>query len=65
MDLCATKGAYLVGLDEEHIAKLKEINGAYTECLIPGGNDQIRNRDDVIVVTTLHDIGQLSDIFER
>ena len=35
------------------------------KCLIPGGNDQIRNRDDVIVVTTLHDIGQLSDIFER
>lgn len=37
VDLCTTKGAYLVGLDEEHIAKLKEINGSYTECLIPGG----------------------------
>ena len=37
VDLCATKGAYLVGVDEEHIAKLKEMNGAYTECTIPGG----------------------------
>lgn len=37
VDLCATKGAYLVGLDDEHVAKLKEINGAYTECIIPAG----------------------------
>ena len=37
VDLCATKGAYLVGVDAEHVAKLKEINGAYTECLIPAG----------------------------
>lgn len=37
VDLCATKGAYLVGLDDEHIAKLKELNGAYTECTIPAG----------------------------
>jgi len=37
VDLCATKGAYLVGVDSEHVAKLKEINGAYTECLIPAG----------------------------
>lgn len=37
VDLCTTKGAYLVGLDDEHIAKLKEINGSYTECLIPAG----------------------------
>ncbi len=40
VDLCATKGAYLVGLDEEHIAKLKELNGAYTECTIPAGTYQ-------------------------
>ena len=37
VDLCATKGAYLVGLDDEHVAKLKELNGAYTECNIPAG----------------------------
>ena len=36
-DLCTTKGAYLVPLDDEHIVKLKEISGAYTECTIPGG----------------------------
>lgn len=40
VDLCATKGAYLVGVDEEHIAKLKEMNGAYTECTIPAGTYQ-------------------------
>ena len=37
VDLCTTKGAYLVGLDEEHVAKLKELNGAYTEAVIPAG----------------------------
>ena len=37
VDLCTTKGAYLIGVDEEHIAKLKEMNGAYTECTIPAG----------------------------
>ena len=37
VDLCATKGAYLVGVDAEHVAALKEINGAYTECVIPAG----------------------------
>ena len=37
VDLCATKGAYLVGVDAEHVAALKELNGAYTECVIPAG----------------------------
>lgn len=37
VDLCATKGAYLVSLDDDHIARLKELNGAYTECTIPAG----------------------------
>ncbi len=37
VDLCSTKGAYLVSVDEEHIAKLKELNAAYTECTIPAG----------------------------
>lgn len=35
------------------------------KCLTPGGNDCIQNRDDVIIVTTNHDIGELADIFER
>lgn len=34
------------------------------KCLIPGGNDTIRDGDDVIVTTTSHDIGELDDIFE-
>ena len=37
VDLCATKSAYLVSLDDEHVAKLKELNGAYTECTSPAG----------------------------
>lgn len=34
------------------------------KCLIPGGNDTIKKHDDVIVVTTLHDIREIGDIFE-
>lgn len=49
VDLCASKETYLVGLDEEHVAKLKEINGAYTECVIPGGTYE-RITDDVLTV---------------
>ena len=45
VELCATKGAYLVGVDEEHIAKLKELNGAYTECVIPAGTYEGINED--------------------
>ena len=36
-DLCTTKSVYLVGLDAEHVAALKEISAAYTECVIPAG----------------------------
>ena len=39
-DLCTTKGAYLVGLDEEHVAKLQEISGAYALSVIPAGTYQ-------------------------
>lgn len=35
------------------------------KCLIPGGNDTIRSNDSVIIVTTLHDICEFADIFER
>lgn len=37
VELCTTKGAYLVGVDADHVARLKEINPAYTECVIPAG----------------------------
>ena len=36
-DLCTTTGAYLIGLDADHVAKLKEINPAYAETNIPAG----------------------------
>ena len=36
-ELCTTKGAYLVNLDAEHVAKLIEINPAYTQSVIPAG----------------------------
>lgn len=37
VELCTTKGAYLVGVDADHVTRLKEINLAYTECVIPAG----------------------------
>ena len=37
VDLCTTKGAYLLNVDEEHIAKLIEINPAYTKREIKAG----------------------------
>ncbi len=36
-DLCTTKGAYLVALDDDHAAKLAEINPAYGKTVIPAG----------------------------
>ena len=36
-DLCTTKGAYLIALDDEHVAKLQEISSAYTASTIPAG----------------------------
>ena len=39
-DLCTTKGAYLIGLDDEHVAKLQEISSAYAMSVIPAGTYQ-------------------------
>ena len=36
-DLCTTKGAYLIGLDDEHVEKLQAISGAYAKSVIPAG----------------------------
>ena len=36
-DLATTKGCYLIDLDEEHIAKLKEISPVYATSTIPAG----------------------------
>lgn len=48
-DLCTTKGAYLIGLDEEHVAKLEEISGAYTKSVIPAGTYEGIDTDTVTV----------------
>ena len=62
-DLCTTKGAYLVPLDDEHIAKLKEISGAYTECVIPAGTYEGVDEDvtTVAVKATIIANGKVSD----
>ena len=36
-DLCNTKGAYLVNLDDDHVTKLQAISAAYARSIIPGG----------------------------
>ena len=48
-DLCLTKGAYLVALDDEHVDKLIEISGAYSKTLIPGGTYEGIDDDTVTV----------------
>ena len=37
VDLCTTKGAYLVSLDDEHVEKLMGISSAYSKTVIPAG----------------------------
>lgn len=64
VDLCATKGAYLVGLDEEHVAKLKEMNGAYTECIIPAGTYDGIDTDTTTVAVKAIIIGN-ADVSEE
>lgn len=49
VDLATTKGCYLIGLDEEHVAKLKEISGAYAESIIPAGTYDGIDEDVVTV----------------
>ena len=36
-ELCTTKGAYLISLDDEAIAKMQEINPSYAKAVIPAG----------------------------
>ena len=63
VDLCATKGAYLVGVDAEHVAALKELNGAYTECVIPAGTYEGIDEDitTVAVKAIIIGNGQVSE----
>ena len=37
VDLCTTKGAYLVSLDDAHVEKLQAISSAYAKSVIPAG----------------------------
>lgn len=48
-DLCTTKGAYLVSLDDEAVAKLQEINSAYAKAVIPAGTYEGIDTDSVTV----------------
>ena len=48
-DLCTTKGAYLIGLDDEHVEKLQEISGAYAKSIIPAGTYEGIDEDVVTV----------------
>ena len=48
-DLCTTKGAYLIALDDDHVAKLQEISGAYSRSVIPAGTYQGIDEDVVTV----------------
>ena len=48
-DLFSSKQSFLISLDDEHIAKLQEISGAYTKSVIPAGT-YTNQADDVITV---------------
>ena len=48
-DLCTTKGAYLISLDDEHVDKLMAISGAYAKTMIPGGTYEGIDTDTVTV----------------
>jgi len=49
VDLCTTKGAFLIGLDDEHVAALQTINPAYGKSVIPAKTYDGIN-DDVVTV---------------
>ena len=48
-DLCTGKATYLVSLDDEHVAKLQEINSAYAKSVIPAGTYSGIDTDTVTV----------------
>ena len=48
-DLATSKDMYLVSLDDEHVAKLQEISGAYTKSIIPAGTYAKQDADIVTV----------------
>lgn len=44
-DLATSKDVYLVSLDDEHVAKLQEISGAYIKSIIPAGTYSKQDAD--------------------
>ncbi len=62
-DLATTKGAYLVSLDDDHVAKLKDISAAYTRSIIPAGTYDGIDADVVTVgvMATIIANGDVSD----
>lgn len=48
-DLCTTKGAYLISLDDEAVAKMQEINSSYAKSVIPAGTYEGIDTDTVTV----------------
>ncbi|MBE5808791.1 MAG: TAXI family TRAP transporter solute-binding subunit [Clostridiales bacterium] len=49
VDLCTTKGAYLISLDDEHVEKLMGISSAYSKTDIPAGTYEGIDTDTVTV----------------
>ncbi len=62
-DLATSKDMYLVSLDDEHVAKLQEISGAYTRSIIAAGTYAGQDADIVTVgvKATIIANGQVSD----
>ena len=62
-DLATSKATYLVSLDEEHVAKLKEISPVYAESVIPAGTYEGQEADVVTVgvKATIIANGQVTD----
>ena len=62
-DLATSKDMYLISLDDEHVAKLQEISGAYTKSIIPA-ETYAKQAEDVVTVgvkATIIANGQVSD----
>ncbi len=62
-DLATSKDMYLISLDDEHVAKLQEISGAYTKSIIAAGTYAKQDADVVTVgvKATIIANGQVSE----
>ena len=62
-DLCTTKGAYLISLDDEAIAKMQAINPSYAKAVIPAGTYEGIDEDiaTVAIKATIIANGEVSE----